>query len=339
MRILHLLSTPTWSGPAENVALLALAQRALGHETSVAVERKRTLPPAEEPIVPRLQKLGLLDEGGLELSVKSSPLGVLRDLWLLRRREVDVVHCHFSHDHFLARLGRLRGAVLVRSIHAPRSLRWSLPRADAYTVPTAADAERLPGRRVRVMPPLVDPMFRPPAERDAVRARLGLTGEPLVGMISTFQRSRRHELGFRAFALLRQSRPKAHLALVGDGALGPELRAQVKQLGLTPAVTWAGYQQAEAFVEWLQAMDEVWILGLGNDWSARAAAQARTCGVRVVAVEEGGLPAFADALVRELTPEAVVEASLSGLRARHRLLSNEEIAREVLGFYEDASST
>ena len=41
MRILHLLASPFFSGPAESVALLALAQRALGHEVSVAVDRKR----------------------------------------------------------------------------------------------------------------------------------------------------------------------------------------------------------------------------------------------------------------------------------------------------------
>ena len=41
MRILHLLASPFFSGPAENVALLALAQARLGHEVRVAVDRKR----------------------------------------------------------------------------------------------------------------------------------------------------------------------------------------------------------------------------------------------------------------------------------------------------------
>src|SRR5262245_56389292 len=123
MKILHLLSTPFWSGPAENVALLALAQRALGHEATVAVDRLRTQVASEEPVVPRLRALGsgLLDEGGLQLSVKSSPLALVRDAAGLRRRSVDVVHAHFTHDHLLAAVGRPRRTVLVRSIHAPRS--------------------------------------------------------------------------------------------------------------------------------------------------------------------------------------------------------------------------
>ena len=41
MRILHLLASPAWTGPAENIARLAVAQRALGHQVSVAVDRKR----------------------------------------------------------------------------------------------------------------------------------------------------------------------------------------------------------------------------------------------------------------------------------------------------------
>src|SRR5688572_13371037 len=141
MRILHLLASPVFSGPAENVSLLAQAQRALGLDVSVAVDRKRTEVSSEEPAVPRLRELGLLDEGGLELSVKSSPLAMVRDVRLLKRRRVDVVHAHFSHDHFLARFGRPVGARVIRSVHATRSLRWSLPAADGYTVSSLPDLD------------------------------------------------------------------------------------------------------------------------------------------------------------------------------------------------------
>ena len=336
MRILHLLASPFWSGPAENVALLALAQREAGHEVSVAVDRRRTETAAEEPVVPRLEALGLLDDGGLELSVKSSPPRVARDLWRLRRRSVDVVHAHFTHDHLLARWGRPRGAVLIRSVHAPRSIRASLPSADAYTVPSSSVITRLMGRRVRVLPPLVDAMFRPPEDREALRRALGVVGSPLLGMVSTFQASRRHGLGVEAFARIHRENPDARLVLVGDGGLVEPVREQVRTLGLTEAVTFVGYQRGEAFARWLQALDEVWLLGLGNDWSARAAAQARACGVRVVAVEEGNLPALADVLVETPTPEAVVAASVSGERALVKHPSNASIAADVLALYEQS---
>jgi glycosyltransferase involved in cell wall biosynthesis len=335
MRILHLLASPFFSGPAENVALLAQAQREAGHEVTVAVDRRRKDVPAEEPAVPRFRELGLLDEGSLELSVKSPPWKMWSDLRGLRKREVDVVHSHFSHDHLLARWGRPRGAVLVRSLHAPRSLRASLPAADAYTVPASQLLARLKeqGRTAQVLPALVDARFRPAEDRAALRRELGLTGAPVLGMVSTFQPSRRHAVGMEAFALYRKQRPGARFVLVGDGGLLEATRRQASELGLTDAVTFAGYQQGEAFVRWLQALDEVWVLGLGNDWSARAAAQARACGVRVVAVEEGALPDLSDAKVTAPTPEAVVEAALSGQRAPVAHPTNARIADEVLALY------
>ncbi|NTX16692.1 glycosyltransferase [Myxococcus sp. CA051A] len=341
MRILHLLASPFFSGPAENVALLALAQREAGHEVTVAVDRRRKEMPAEEPAVPRLRALGLLDDEGLELSVKSPPWRVWSDLRRLRARRVDVVHSHFSHDHFLARWGRPQGAVLVRSLHAPRSIRSSLPAADAYTVPASSLLPRLleRGRTARVLPALVDPRFRPESDREASRRELGLKGAPLVGMVSTFQPSRRHAVGVEAFALYREQRPDARFVLVGDGALLEATRSQVASLGLTDAVVFTGYQQGEDFARWLRALDEVWLLGLGNDWSARAAAQARACGVRVVAVEEGALPELADARVVEPTPEAVVAASLSGQRAPVAHPTNASIAADVLALYAQVAST
>ncbi|MET0401953.1 MAG: glycosyltransferase [Cystobacter sp.] len=338
MKILHLLASPYWSGPAENVALLALAQRTAGHEVGVAVDRRRTKATSEELAVPRLEAWGLLDEEGLELSVKSPPWRVVGDAWRLRGRSVDVVHAHFTHDHMVARWGRPRGAVVIRSVHAPRSLRASLPDADAYTVPASSLITRLVGRRVQVLPPLVDGMFRPAEDREGLRRELGLTGSPLVGMVSTFQESRRHALGVEAFARLRRSREGARLVLVGDGGLMEPVRERVRVLGLEGAVTFAGYQQGESFARWLKALDEVWVLGLGNDWSARAAAQARACGVRVVAVEEGNLPSLADARVEALSPEAVVAASESGERALVAHPGNGRIAADVLGLYERARS-
>lgn len=336
MRVLHLFASPVWSGPADLIAALAAAQRKLGHEVTVAVDRKRTHPSAEEPIVPRLQALGLLDEGGLELSVKSSPVAVLQDLARLRSRQVDVIHAHFSHDHLLARLGGPPSALLVRSVHAPRSLRWSLPRAAAFTVPSASLLERLGTRRGQVLPAPVPDAFSPPEDRAALRSKLGLEGEPLVGMVSTFQPSRRHALGIAAFARLLADRPRAQLVLLGNGALEPQLRARVESAHLGERVHFAGYRSGGDFIFWLQALDEVWILGLGNDWSGRAAAQARACGVRVVAVEEGALGDYADVplSLSDLSPEAVVRASLCGVRRELPVHSPEELAEGLDALYE-----
>jgi glycosyltransferase involved in cell wall biosynthesis len=330
LRILHLLASPVFSGPMENVALLAQAQRALGHDVSLAIDRKRSGLASEEPACPRLQRLGILDDGGLELSVKSSPWRMLQDARCLRRRSVDVVHAHFTHDHVLARWSGFRG-VLVRSIHSPRSLRWSLPRAHAYTVSTPQEAAQL--RNAVVLPALTAPEFVPTDDQRALRESLGLTGDLIVGMVSTFQISRRHDAGVLAFAQLASERPGARFVLVGDGETLPATRAAITALGLSDRVTFAGYQSGEDFVRWVQALDVLWVLGLGNDYSGRIAAQARACGVRVVAVPQGALPSLADELVSTLSPNAIVAATLSGERRALKRLSNEEIARAVIALY------
>jgi glycosyltransferase involved in cell wall biosynthesis len=142
-------------------------------------------------------------------------------------------------------------------------------------------------------------------------------------------------VGIAAFARVRERVPSARLVLVGDGELEPRIRAQVAELGLSGAVTFAGYQKGEDFTRWLQALDEVWVLGLGNDHSGRAAAQARACGVRVLAVEEGGLGVLADAPV-EPSPESVAAAAFGVERQDVALPPNGEIARRVLALYEGA---
>ncbi len=319
MRIMHLLASPYFSGPAESVLQLALAQRALGHRVEVAVDRRRVETKAEELAAPRFEAHGLLSALALELSVKSSPLGFLRDVRALGRAEVEVVHSHFSHDHLVARLAGVR--TVIRSIHAPRSLRWSTPNAAGWTVPTEGLARSLLGRDVLVLPALVDSSFVPAPNR-APGAR--------IGMVSTFQPSRRHTLGLAAFARVLARAPSASLTLVGDGALEDDLRAQAAGFG--ESVKFLGYLAGEAFITALQGLDELWVLGLGNDFSGRAAAQARACGVRVVAVDEGALERWADVLV-EPTVEALAAAALKPERRELRLESASSVAARVLELY------
>ncbi len=325
MRILHLLASPYFSGPAELVAQLASAQRTLGHDVTVAVDRLRNhTPPSEELAMPRFAAADLLSPLPLELSVKSSPLSWARDIRTLKRAAVDVVHCHFSHDHLLARFARL--PTVVRSIHAARSLRWSTPAAHGWTVPTDDLARKLIGCDVLVLPPLVDDSFRPAPNAAATPTR--------IGMVSTFQPSRRHDIGLAAFRLVRERHPGATLTLIGDGVLEAPLRAAAQPFG--DAVRFSGYLSGAAFAEALRALDEVWVLGLGNDFSGRAAAQAKACGLRVVAVDEGALTKWADAVVpsgAELTAQAVADLALQPERRAVRLESVESVARRTVELY------
>ena len=114
----------------------------------------------------------------------------------------------------------------------------------------------------------------------------------------------------------------------------PTVAVSVSRAGLSREVVFAGYQAGEEFVRWLQALDVLWVLGLGNDWSARVAAQARACGVRVIAANEGALPDYADVVLTEVTADAIVRATLSDARVEACIEAPDGIAREVLSLYE-----
>ena len=339
MRVLHLLSSPVFSGAAEAVGLLAEAQRRAGAEVTVAVDRTRAGTGSEEPAAPPFEALGLLDARGLLLSTRSGPLRMLADARRLSRAELEVVHCHASHDHWLAWLGRPAGARLVRSVHAVRSLRWSLPPADATTVPVPELAAQLPPGPSMVLPALVDTsLFRPGTQRAALRRALELPAGPVVGMASTFQASRRHELALAGFAELLVRVPEATLVLLGDGVLEPDIRARVRRLGLEARVRFAGYQRGAELVRWLQALDELWVLGLGNDWAGRTALQGRACGARVVASRLGALPRWADVVLEELTPGALARAALGAERRSATVPDVAAVAAQVLALYRSAGA-
>jgi glycosyltransferase involved in cell wall biosynthesis len=335
VRILHLLSSPVWSGPAEPVALLAQAQRELGHWVSVAIDSTRAGTGSEEPAAPRLEALGLLDRQGLRLCTRDGAAGVWRDARRLGTLEADVVHTHFSHDHWVAALSRHRG-IRVRSFHAARSRRALRPPAAAYTVPTEALGAGL-RRPWRVLPPLVGPSFHAVGDRAAHRASLGLV-PPVVGMVSTFQPSRRHDVALEAFRLVTTRLPEATLVLVGDGQLGPALRARVEAMGLAAQVRFPGYQREEALLRWMQAFDELWVLGLGNDEAGRPALQGRAVGARVVGVDAGALPTWADVVLPVVTPEALAAVALRGERRTVALPGPRSVAEIVLGLYARAGA-
>jgi L-malate glycosyltransferase len=331
VRIRHLLASPYFSGPSSLVLELALAQRTLGHEVSVSLDAMRNVVTSEELAAPHFAKAHLLVVPPvLRLCVRSGPLQILSDLRGIKQLAVDVLHCHFTHDHLLARWSRKGSQTLIRSIHAPRSLRASIPAADGLTVPYAALLSQIRGCPAIVLPPILSGDFVPPENKLKIRQQLQLPSpKKLVGMVSTFQKSRNHLIALEALVHL----PEVTSVLIGDGAEMELVQARVTALGLGDRVRLTGYLSGIRFVEYLQALDEVWILGLGNDFAARAAAQAKACEVRVIAVDEGNLAHFADVVI-PLEVHALVQASNSLTTRQVRLESAEAIAQAVLSFYE-----
>lgn len=104
------------------------------------------------------------------------------------------------------------------------------------------------------------------ARHDAAQRRLGFSGRYVVGHVGRFSDQKNHAFLVKVFAELLRIVPEAHLLLVGSGPLENEIRNQVKNIGITSHVSFAG--GASDICSFYDAMD-VFLFpskyeGLGN---------------------------------------------------------------------------
>lgn len=354
VRVAHLVSTPLFSGPLPPTLLLAQAQARLGAEVSFGFDTLRRHTQSEEPAEPFVtaSALPLLPVG---LSTKSWPLHLLTDRRLLRRLQLDVLHCHLSHDHALARLAR-NPALLVRTIHSARSLttrwgqRWLFTHTDGFVVRCQAHADLLHGfgispERVAVIHGSVEhTRFRPPAteERRQARARFGYPDDALVVGCVAHMDGRPHDVLLDA--LIGAS--KWWALLVGSGPDEPRLRSRAEQPGTR--VRFAGYVPYDKLHEAYWAMDAAWIGAAGNDASCRNVLEAHACGLPVISGPDPTLAELASpergVQLTKLTAEdcrealhrVAAHAAPMALAARTYIENNcrpEQEAEKTLTFY------
>lgn len=364
MRILELLSSPVWTGPAEPMASVARILVRRGHQVEMAVDSLR---PGD--LRERLRALGFNLRLDLTLSTKAGPVAWLRDAAALRRaaRDLDVVHAHFSNDHALALLA-LRGrrqARVVRTVHSSRSLRdrplqgAAHRRADGLIAVCQAHARllverfRVDPRRVLASRGAVDPVAFSPDGPD-LRAELGLApGQPAAGIVSRVKPDRRHAELIDAFALVARQLPEARLVVVGRGEGLEEIRLRAAGAGLERQVIFAGYRTGPELAAAHRTLDCKVLLAEGNDGTCRALLEAMACGRPGVAyrfgapaetvvdgrtgrlVPEGDVPALAGALLDLLRDPAGARALGAAARARVVERNGEEgRALEIESFLE-----
>jgi alpha-1,3-rhamnosyl/mannosyltransferase len=128
---------------------------------------------------------------------------------------------------------------------APRSLR-AARRVVCLTRFTAGDAVALAGvapERIALIPSGVDPVGPAPSEdrRSAVLEGLGLSGHRFLLYPAITYEHKNHRTLLAAFARLHALNPQLRLVLTGGvGSAEPQVRAQISQLGLDPAVVRTG---------------------------------------------------------------------------------------------------
>jgi glycosyltransferase involved in cell wall biosynthesis len=258
----------------------------------------------------------------------------LRDVRTLRQtidRELfDVVHCHSSHDHYVAAAACRAGTPrVVRTIHNLKHARGDLlsrmlfQRTDAFAFANRAIADKF-GRGGPVLPPVVDPIRFSPWEEPSVRRRaLGVPdGAFVVGTVGKLAEGRGHREAIEAAAAI----PSAILLHVGKGELRPELEALAAALGTADRNVWVGYAD-EDLPELYQAMDVFLFPASGSEQGQRALLEAMASGVPVVAVDVPGV----EDLVTDGRDGLVVSAAAGLVPALERLRSDAVLRREIGG--------
>jgi glycosyltransferase involved in cell wall biosynthesis len=171
---------------------------------------------------------------------------------LIRQHRIDVIHAHLLNAHTLAGIaGRLTNTPAVSTIHG-RSL-WTqeisvsrLTGTNLIVVCQDAHAQALaagiPADAVTLIPNGVDTQrFTPQRSGAAFRRALGVPLEAtLVGFVGRLAVEKGPDKFVQAADRIHRQLPDVHFVLVGEGALGNQLREMISQMGLTDRVHLAG---------------------------------------------------------------------------------------------------
>jgi glycosyltransferase involved in cell wall biosynthesis len=141
----------------------------------------------------------------------------------------------------------------------------------------------------------VDAVRFAPRDRGAARARLRLARDcPLILAVGGLTERKNPLRLLQAFARVREARPEARLAFVGDGPLAPAIAAGSRRLGLERAVILAGALPHDQVADWMAASDLLALVSTVEPLGV-AALEALAAGRPVVGTREGGL--------REVVPD------------------------------------
>ncbi|RMF85048.1 MAG: glycosyltransferase family 1 protein [Nitrospinota bacterium] len=337
MRILQLVSNRWWTGTADPVLSLSRGLQQAGFQVYFGCTRGDTLEK-------RAQQAGLSPLPWLSLDPKK-PHTFAQDLLALRRfvqaEQIDIIHTHLSHDHWLAGLVKRScpdpSFLLFRTLHTARGLhndplhRWlfSHQTDHFFTVSRALQEEccRVGGiaaTRISVVPGGVDTQrFHPDVDGRSIREEFHLAETaPVIGIVARLAPSRGHLTLLAALQHVVRRYPQVKLLIVGKGEYRPVLERHVRAQGLEKQVIFTGYREDDLPAV-LAAMDVFVLLHGGSEGSCRALLEAMAMGKACVAGAEGALQENVEdrrsgLVVDPEDPREIAEAILCLLQDRQR---------------------
>jgi L-malate glycosyltransferase len=290
----------------------------------LVAETIRRLGPRLKPVVFCLDEIGELGERlrgeGIEVvSLERKPgvdLSVVSRMAAeIKRRDIQVIHAHQYTPFFYAALARLRTRPAPRLIftehgrHYPdvvSARRRFLNRlffnhlADRINAVCAFSADALSRKdgfrrnRIDVIENGIDvPRYAAPADRDALKRRLGLDpARRYVTIVARLHPVKDHHMLLEAFQRVTRGRPDVDLLLAGDGPLRDDLAAQATALGIAERVLFLGVRSD---VPDVLAASDVFALTSMTEAASLVLLEAMASRLPVVVTDVGGNPELARA--------------------------------------------
>lgn len=297
MKIL-LVVTGLGMGGAENQVInLAEALAIKGHKVTLAYLLEPAL------VLPRSGQVQVVWLGGAK-SILGMAKALVRLSKLVTRSEPDVVHSHMFHANILSRLAGMVGKIrrLVCTAHSNvegGALRMLLYRltdslADEFTNVSQAAVESFvrlkaaPAGRMLVTHNGIDTQrfsFNSVA-RQQLRDELGIQDNRVFIAIGRFHEAKDYPNLLNAFSIFNRRQSDSHLLIVGEGELRPEIKQQIKVLGLQSRVSLLGIRKDVP--ELLSAAD-VFVLSSAWEGFGLVVAEAMATERIVIATNSGGV--------------------------------------------------
>ena len=313
LRVLRIFSRLNIGGPSVHVILLSAGLRPLGYETRLIVGRES---PREGNMLALAAEKSVVCEAMAGLGREIAPLSDLRALVglhrLVRAWRPAIVHTHTAKAGLLGRLAARAAGVptvvhtyhghVLRGYFSPAKtalFRWLETRlanaADALVAVSESVKQDLvglgiaPAQKIRVIPLGLDlGHLAAGLPRGVLRREAGIpVGAPLVGMVGRLVPIKDVPTFLRAARIVRETKPEARFALVGDGEERPALEALCHELGLDGKATFFGWKRDLAAV--YGDLDVV-VNASRNEGTPVALIEALAAAKPVVATRVGGTP-------------------------------------------------
>lgn len=335
MRILHTESSCGWGGQELRILSESLGMIERGHQVHLLCpENARFFSEARA--------------AGLPVTAVPIEKKRLRGFFALRKwlneNSVDVINTHSSTDAWLVALvcttlGRKAPPVVrTRHISAPISPsvanRWLYAHSVRHVV-TTGEKLRLevcastgaPLSHVTSIPTGIDAERFSPASteiRNAAKAKLGLAGCFVIGIVATLRSWKGHALLLEALASLND--PSLKLLIVGDGPQKENLAATIEQLNLQSQAFLCGHHPD--VLPYLHAMDIFALPSYANEGVPQALMQALLCGIASITTDIGSISEVAIADTTALVVPPKDAPSLAGALLK---LVGDSTLRSALG--------